>query len=259
MKPAWAMALLLLAPAALAQESTPRRVVSLAPSLTAMVVSLGAADRLAAVTPFCEAPPEVPRLAGGLLADAESVLGLAPDLVLATPMTPEPTRRQLVSLGLKVELVEAGSLAAIRRSMAALARTLGVGDPQLAPPAPRPPQASAALLFGTEGGYSAGRGTYAHDILEAAGLRNIAADRGPWPELGEEYLLAADPDVLLIADYGRSSREEVLRALRADAVRSHLRAVREGRVFVLPATTFSVPGPEALDEPERLREQLALP
>lgn len=254
-----AAALLLMAPAAWAQDAPPRRVVSLAPSLTAMVVSLGAADRLAAVTPFCQAPPEVPRLAGGLLAEAESVLGFAPDLVLATAMTPETTRRQLASLGLKVELVEAGSLSSIRESMASLARKLGIDGPQLPEPAALPAQASAALLFGTEGGYSAGRGTYAHDILEAAGLRNIAADRGPWPELGEEYLLAADPDVLLIADYGRSSREDVLRSLRADPVRSHLRAVGEGRVFVLPAATFSVPGPEALAEPARLREQLALP
>lgn len=250
--------LLAIATPGVAQDA-PKRVVSLAPSLTAMVLTLGAGDRLAAVTPFCEAPKNVPRLEGGLLAEPESVLALAPDLVLATPMTPGATRNQLASLGINVVEIESTSLSAIRDGVLSLARALGVEEPVLPTPEARPAQASAALLFGTEGGYSAGEGTHAHAILEAAGLRNIAAHSGPWPELSEEFLLASDPDVLLIADYGASPREEVLRSLREHPVRSHLRAVREGRVYVLPAPVFSVPGPAALTEPERLREQLGLP
>ena len=42
----------------------PQRIVSLAPSLTAMLVAMGGADRLVAVTPFCEAADGTPRIAG---------------------------------------------------------------------------------------------------------------------------------------------------------------------------------------------------
>ncbi len=238
----------------------PRRVVSLAPNLTAMVLSLGARDRLAAVTPFCEAPRDIPRIPGGIEPEAEAILAAAPDLVLATPMTPAATRRQLENLGLRVEIIDARSLRGIGDSMAHLAKILGVAPPAVAAPRRREAEQSAALLFGADTGYSAGRGTHAQEILEAAGLRNIAAGvGGPWPQLGEEFLLAADPDILIVADYGNASREQILAALQAHPVRRHLRAVREGRVLVVPAPAFSVPGPAALEAADNLRAELQLP
>ncbi|MEX1045641.1 MAG: helical backbone metal receptor, partial [Chthoniobacterales bacterium] len=210
-----------------AAATPPERIVSLAPNLTAMVIALGGGDRLVAVTPFCEAPAKIGRLPGGIQPEAEAVLGLEPGLVLATSMTPLTMREQLARMGLPVEVIDAGSLGEIRAAAAKLASLLGVTAPELLPPGKVPPEKSAALLFGAETGYSAGRGTHAHEILEAAGLRNIAADAGgPWPQLGEEFLLAADPDVIIVADYGGARREEALEILRRHPVRRHLAAVR---------------------------------
>lgn len=239
----------------------PRDVISLAPNLTQMVGALGAADRLLGVTPFCEAPAAAQRLAGGLQPEPEEVFALHPALVLATSMTPEATRRQLTDLGLRVEVIDAASLDGIRRAMARLADLLGIQPPIRAATAPLPSEKkSVALLFGADTGYSAGRGTHAHEILEAAGLRNIAADAGgPWPQLGEELILAADPEIIIVADYGTSTREHVLASLRVHPVRHHLQAVRRGRVFVFPAPAFSVPGPAALEAADQLRAQLELP
>jgi iron complex transport system substrate-binding protein len=112
-------------------------------------------------------------------------------------------------------------------------------------------------LFGADTGYSAGCGTHAHEILEAAGLHNIAAEAGgPWPQLGEEFLLAADPEVIVVADYGQADRESVLQTLRAHPVRKHLAAVRGGRVLVFPAAAFSIPGPAALQAGATLRAEV---
>lgn len=238
-------------------EAPPSRVVSLAPSLTATVDQLGAMDRLVAVTPFCQAPQPVGRLPGGMQPEAEAVLGLSPDLVLATSMTPATTREQLRKLGLRVEVIDAGSLddiRAAREKLAALLRVAAPASPSMAQPFA---ERSAVLLFGADTGYSAGRGTHAHEILGKAGLRNIAADAGgPWPQLGEEFLLSADPEVVIVADYGSADRESVLRALRAHAVRRHWRAVRTGRVVVFPAAAFSIPGPGALHAGESLRAEV---
>ncbi|MFM8458129.1 MAG: ABC transporter substrate-binding protein, partial [Chthoniobacterales bacterium] len=119
---------------------------------------------------------------------------------------------------------------------------------------------SVALLFGAETGYSAGCGSHAHEILEAAGLRNIAVEAsGAWPQLGEEFLLEKDPEVLIIADYSGENREDVLAKLRAHPVRRHLRAVREGNVVVFPAGVFSVPGPDALAAAPKLRVAMETP
>jgi ABC-type Fe3+-hydroxamate transport system substrate-binding protein len=235
----------------------PERIVSLAPNLTQMVVSLGMGGSLAAVTPFCEAPTDVARLPGGIQPEAEVVLGLGPDLVLATSMTPAATREQLARLGVRVEVLDADSLDAIRAAQQKLAGLLEVAAPVL-PVATKPaPGRSVALLFGADTGYSAGCGTHAHEILEAAGLRNIAADAGgPWPQLGEEFLLAADPEVIVVADYGGTKREDVLKILQQHPVRRHLAAVRSGRIVVFPAPVFSVPGTAALEAGEKLRAEV---
>ncbi len=235
----------------------PQRIVSLAPSLTAMVVAMGGADRLVAVTPFCEAADGTPRIAGGIQPEAEAVLGLDPELVLATSMTPVATREQLSRLGVRVEVIDARSLDGVRLAQEKLAALLAMATPPLPEESKPAPGKSVALLFGAETGYSAGSGTHAHEILESAGLRNIAADAGgPWPQLGEEYLLAADPDVLVVADYGAADRESVLRTLRAHPVRRHLAAVRAGRVVIFPAPVFSVPGPAALEAGKKLRAEV---
>jgi iron complex transport system substrate-binding protein len=252
-----AAALLAATTCAASAGDPPRRIVSLAPNLTQMVIEAGAGDQLIAVTPFCQAPETIARLPGGIQPEAEQVLGLAPDLVLATSMTPLATRQQLTRLGLRVEVIDTPSLQGIREAMSQVATLLEASQPSI-PAAPAvTAQQSVALLFGADTGYSAGCGTHAHEILVAAGLRNIAADAGgPWPQLGEEFLLAADPDVLIVADYGQADRENVLQTLRDHPVRQHLSAIRSGRVVVFPAAAFSVPGPAALQASEALRVEV---
>lgn len=243
-------------PVVRAQE-VPERVVSLAPSLTAMVVALGAQEKLAGVTPFCDAPDAIPRVSGGMQPDPEAVLGLAPELVLSTSMTPETTRRQMADLGLRVEVIDTGSLSSIAAAMSRLAEIFGLPGPTLTQPRHRDSRGTALLLFGAETSFSAGRGTHAHEILEAAGLRNIASESaGPWPQLGEEFILENDPDVVVVADYGNGSRGEALAMLRAHPVRSHLRAVRDGKVVVVPAKILTVPGPDALGAAAKLQAEV---
>jgi iron complex transport system substrate-binding protein len=241
-------------------QAAPQRLVSLAPNLTEIVVALGGTDRLIAVTPFCQAPESIQRIPGGIQPEAETVLVLEPDLVLATSMTPEPTRRQLQDLGLRVETIDAHSLADIRQAIERTADLLSAPRPATQPTARIPSGKSAALLFGADTGYSAGCGTHAHEILEAAGLHNIAAEvSGPWPQLGEEFLLSKDPDLLIVADYGRASRDGILATLRAHPVRRHLSAVKSGKVIVFPAAAFSIPGPEALGAAQKLRNVISQP
>src|SRR5713226_7862476 len=64
-----------------------RRVVTLAPSLSEIVLALGAGDRLVGVTRFDDDPrlSTLPRVGGYNDPEPETVLGLHPDLVLAQP------------------------------------------------------------------------------------------------------------------------------------------------------------------------------
>lgn len=239
------------------RATPPTRVVSLAPNLTAMVMELGAGHTLAAVTPFCAAADDKPRVPGGMQPEAEVILSLEPDLLLASSITPAQTLHQLRSLGIRTEIFDTGSLDEIRRAMDELAAIFQIPPPHAPPRTAEASSQSAALLFGADTGYSAGCGTHAHEILEAAGLRNIAAGvPGPWPQLSEEFLLATDPEVIIVADYGGSEKAELLQFLRTHPVRKHLAAVRAGRVITFPAQAFSIPGPDALEAGEKLRAEV---
>src|SRR5687767_12078634 len=86
----------------------PRRIVSLNPSLTAILVAVGARDRLAGVDDFsARSQPEVaglPTVGGFFNPSLEAVVAVRPDLVVLVPSAEQRGfRRQLEDLGIAVE------------------------------------------------------------------------------------------------------------------------------------------------------------
>ncbi len=67
--------------------AAPARIISLVPSVTEILFTIGAQDRLVGVTDFCDFPPAARRKpsVGGMLAPSlEGMVALKPDLVVAT-------------------------------------------------------------------------------------------------------------------------------------------------------------------------------
>jgi len=84
-------------------SAAPRRIVSLAPSLTETLFALCLGDRVVGVTRFCVHPPEVdglPKVGGHLDPNFEAIVSLEPDLVVAIPSSHESGLR-LESLGIR--------------------------------------------------------------------------------------------------------------------------------------------------------------
>lgn len=70
-----------------------RRIVSLSPSVTEILFSLGAGDRIAGVTRYCLYPPEAndkPKVGGFLDPNFEAIVALEPDLVIMRGEPGEP-------------------------------------------------------------------------------------------------------------------------------------------------------------------------
>jgi iron complex transport system substrate-binding protein len=167
-------------------------------------------------------------------ATAEEVFLLRPDLVLAGDWDRPATRAALDRLGLRVErfAVETGfdDLRANVARMGALlgrperaAELLAALDAALDAPPPPGPRPVAALLYANA--YTSGAGTLADATLAAAGLANLAAERGltGLARLPLETLALAAPDLLVLGqDYPTPARaQETLRhpAARALAAR----------------------------------------
>jgi iron complex transport system substrate-binding protein len=124
-------------------------------------------------------------------ADVESIIALEPDLCFLASYNREETRSLLVDSGIPVRVLRCfDSLSDVRDNVRTVGRAVGadeeaermVGemDRKLAAVAQRLPsreQWPTALAYGRSG-WVAGAGTVQTSVLEAAGLRNAAAEHG---------------------------------------------------------------------------------
>jgi iron complex transport system substrate-binding protein len=215
----------------------PQRIVSLLPSLTETVCALGACERLVAVDTHSNWPPAVralPHVGGMDDTQLESILALRPDLVLAATSTRAVAR--LESLGLKVLTLEPRTLEDFRRVVGQLDRALGTSaGPTLLQGVDAELAAVATALTSAQRGtrvyfevssapYAASEASFIGQLLARVGAANVVPGAlGPFPKLNPEFIVRADPQVVMVSD--QTSGE-----LSARPGWSGLRALREGRV-----------------------------
>ncbi len=215
----------------------PQRIVSLLPSLTETVCALGACERLVAVDTHSNWPQTVralPAVGGMEDAQVESILALRPDLVLAATSTRALAR--LESLGLKVLALEPRTLEDFRRVVGQLDRALGSSagpallqgvDAELAAAAQSlaPAQRGTRVYFEVSSApYAASETSFIGQLLARVGVANVVPGTlGPFPKLNPEFIVRADPHVVMISDRAAGD-------LSARPGWSGLRALREGRV-----------------------------
>jgi iron complex transport system substrate-binding protein len=117
-------------------------------------------------------------------------------------------------------------------------------------PVERRPRALYLSAYGKQL-YGGARGTSYHDVLEHAGLHDLAAERYEgWPAFDPEQVLAFDPDVLV-------TKRGMARELCAAPGLSALRACRgEARIIELEAELIDDPGLPMLEAAEELRTRV---
>ena len=200
--------------ATLTLNASPQRIVSLLPSLTESVCALGGCARLVGTDRFSNSPASVlalPKLGGLDDAQIERIVALKPDVVLAAPSARVIER--LESLGLKVLVLESRDHADVRRTLRALAQLLGVpaeadkvwaaierdivGAAAQVPPGLR----GQRVYFEVDATpYAAGAGSFIGETLARLGMANaIPRELGPFPKLNPEYVVRAQPDIVMAA------------------------------------------------------------
>jgi iron complex transport system substrate-binding protein len=232
----------------------PQRIVSLLPSLTESVCALGGCARIVGTDRFSNAPAQVaalPKLGGLEDAQVERIMALKPELVLATPGARVIERME--GLGVPVLALESRTHADVRRTLALLARLLGTPDAadavlaridrELEAAAQRVPTAlrGQRVYFEVDPTpFAAGAASFIGETLARLGMGNaVPAALGPFPQLNPEFVLRAQPDIVMAA-----------RRNLADMPRrpgwSGLRALRERRTCGFDADPYEVlvrPGP----------------
>lgn len=192
------------------------RVISLAPSLTEMMLDLDAAHLLVGRLqggPEHVQLPEVPELGTAGQLDLEQVLLLQPDLVLYWPGSIGPrTLRQLEQSGIEVFHASAQTMQALAQQYAVLGAQLGLEQSgariadamrqrlvQLEQQYADQPLVPLFYQLWDKPMYTLGGQQIVSDALRYCGARNIFADLPlPAPQVDIEKVMARQPQLLLV-------------------------------------------------------------
>ena len=191
---------------------TPQRIVSLLPSLAETVCELGQCQRLVGVDRYSTYPAsltKLPQVGGGLDPNIEMIVALRPDAVLMA--TSSRAGERLRALGIKVVALEPTPHADVQRVMLKIGQLLEVPDAQriwraidaavmaAAQSLPAGARGMRVYFEVNPGPYAAGEGSFIGETLTRLGARNIVpASLGPFPKLNPEYIVRADPDLIMV-------------------------------------------------------------
>lgn len=234
-------------------DRAPQRIVSLLPSLAETVCELGHCQRLVGVDRYTNWPESVkalPRVGGGLDPNIEQIVALRPDVVLMA--TSSRAGDRLRALGVKVVALEPKTHADVRRVMLKIGQLLEVADAQriwraidaavmaAAQSLPAGVRGTRVYFEVNPGPYAAGESSFIGETLNRLGVRNIVpASLGPFPKLNPEYIVRANPDLIMV---GERSVDGMMQRPGWHS----LRAMRGQHLCVFPADesdTLVRPGP----------------
>ncbi len=247
----------------------PERIVSLAPSNTEILFSVGMGGRIVGVDDYSDNPPEIVNMSivrvGGPYSgiSAEVIVNETPDLVVATEINPIATIDLLKSLNITVMTIESRTVNEIMDNLLLLgkignrpdtalelvtnlsSRIESVTDFAEGLDTKRKPRLFYVVWYPEL--WTPGKNTYAHDLMEMAGGWNAAGDGDGWFMMNKEALLAADPDVIVCSGMGGYGAT-VCNQLKNDTALSTLGAIQNNRMYVVPdSNLIERAGPRIVD------------
>lgn len=255
-------------------EEAPTAIISLSSTATEMLFAIGAGPLVVAVDEQSNHPEEAPMTdLSGFTPNIEAILSYDPDLVVIgfepgglvealeaadvpviffnAAMTLEDTYRQIDALG---QVTGRDQMAAEVNDVIESGIERAVAD------APEVPEGTDYYHEVDNTFYTATSSTFIGRIYAMFGLENIAdpADEDGsafgYPQLSNEYIVGADPDLIFLANtlYGESA--ETVAARPGWDV---LVAVQEGNVVELDSDIVSRWGPRIVEFAESVSEALA--
>jgi iron complex transport system substrate-binding protein len=215
---ALALALLVVPAASPNGAATPQRIVSLSPTATEDLFAIGAGPQVVAVDDQSNYPANAPKTKlSGYTPNAEAIASYRPDLVVVSS-NPNGLVAALAKLRIRTLLQPParnleGTYAQLRRLGAVTGNAAGAAAAvkglrrRIAQVVASMPAGAKGLTFYEELSpdyYSATSKTFAGQVLTLLGLKDIAdaADRtgSGYPKLSAEYIVAANPDLVVLAD-----------------------------------------------------------
>jgi iron complex transport system substrate-binding protein len=257
-------------------KKAPLRIISLAPSNTEILFALGLKERMVGVTDYCDYPLEaksLPKIGGFSNPNLEQIVSLSPDLVLAARFNPMEVLDALHELGVPVFAIAPTTLEETLQSLGEIGKLTGkVDQAKVLESALReriadvtesvgkiPSGQRPKVLWGQLKApmYTAGPGSFIHDLITMAGGRNIASDTGiAWPQLGLETIVTRNPDIIIVSGQKPDAIEKDIDRLQQVAGWNSIDAIKNRRVYEISLDLLGRPGPRLVTGLESLAHLL---
>ncbi len=259
--------------AAVTIKAEPQRIISLDPAHTETLFALGLGDRVVGDTTYCDYPEAAKtkeKVGEFDKIDLEKVVSLSPDLVLAASIDSQSVVPALRQRGITVVTLEPTDIASTLKEIDFVGKITGRSEQakavvqgiqaQLDSVAATVAKAQTRPRVFWELSpdlYTAGKGSFVDDIITRAGGDNIGTQvAGEWPQFSLEALIAADPQVIILADHGSAGGQSVA-TVKARSGWSGISAVKQGRIIeVDDVNIVSRAGPRVGDAVEYIAKVL---
>jgi iron complex transport system substrate-binding protein len=237
-------------------DHTPQRVVSLQPSATVILESIGRLDRIVACTKYCaDVCPEISNHGTTIVADSWTastgqIVAARPDLVIAAVPYQEKAVTEILKSGARFLGLAPKTLADIYTDIAAIAGIMGALDrgeqvihemqQEIETVRQQINGARRPRVFCEEWGKPViASQPWVAELVEAAGGEFVGA---PGKQTSAEAVLSENPEVVVAAWCGAGDRVPLEKIVR-DRGWQELRAVKAGRVYCIRDEFLNTPAP----------------
>lgn len=251
-------------------DEVPETIVSLQPSNTEILFELGVGAKIIGATDYDtypEAAQKIERVSTSTAINAERIVELNPDVVVAYTVGDEAQITQLEDAGLKVFVIaSAASFDDVYTDIIQLSEVMGVEEKgnevvanikgQIAAVQEKTDTLGAKKKVYYEVSpapdiWTTGNNTFQQEIMNAAGVENIFADQNSWLSVTEEDVITRNPEVIITpATYMENPVDEILGRAGWDQIQ----AVLNKAVVLVDGDVMSRPGPRIGEAVEIMAE-----
>ena len=251
---------------------SPKRIVSMAPSITEILFTLGLDEEIAGVTDFCNYPEAAltkQRVGGFVNPSIEKIVSLKPDLILGIrDGNRMDTIHRLDDLGFSVYVVDPagfdgvvktiqniGEVVRRREKATEIVRRIAKKKEVVVKLTRSLPKPKVFFQLGFSPIVTVGRGTLGDDLIRLAGGRNISENEsGSYPAYGVETVLSKAPEVIILSSM--DSKRDYLNLTKMWQAWKDLPAVKRNAIYVIDSNLVDRPTPRIVEGLEAMARMI---
>lgn len=251
----------------------PQRIVSVAPLATKYLQYLGVESKVVGVTDWDDFEAE--KIGNMVPLNVEKILSLKPDIVFASggfqfPEVAKLEEQKITTVVLNpntieqilTDLVMVGTIMNKTIEAKKLADELKNYYQSVAKKAysiPFDKRVKVVYLLDIPGPevreiWTCGQGSYLNEIITLAGGVNIAAaytGANGWLPVSIEFIVAQNPDVLLVANYVPGTEDQIKEKLKQHSAFKDIKAVRNNKIYIYDGNLLSLAAPQIINFVEK--------